>query len=98
MKGDGEEKWRWEWWGEDEREMERKRKRGEREFLQVCILTRCSGTIALLAEDSFLTFCVSPPSCSPSLKRVQLELGGKSPLIIFSDCDMDRAVRQVRED
>ena len=34
-------------------------------------------------------------SCSPSLKRVQLELGGKSPLIIFSDCDMERAVRQV---
>ena len=34
-------------------------------------------------------------SCSPSLKRVQLELGGKSPLIIFADCDMERAVRQV---
>lgn len=26
-------------------------------------------------------------------KKVSLELGGKSPLIIFSDCDVDRAVR-----
>ena len=30
------------------------------------------------------------------MKKCSLELGGKSPLIIFSDCDMDRAVRQVR--
>jgi len=28
-------------------------------------------------------------------KKVSLELGGKSPLIIFSDCDVDRAVRYV---
>ena len=35
-------------------------------------------------------------SCAKSnLKKVSLELGGKSPLIIFSDCDMDRAVRYV---
>jgi betaine-aldehyde dehydrogenase len=27
------------------------------------------------------------------LKQVTLELGGKSPLIIFGDCDIDRAVR-----
>ncbi|XP_031571747.1 cytosolic 10-formyltetrahydrofolate dehydrogenase-like isoform X1 [Actinia tenebrosa] len=34
-------------------------------------------------------------SCATSnLKKCSLELGGKSPLIIFSDCDMDRAVRQ----
>uniref|UniRef100_A0A8C6PBT3 Aldehyde dehydrogenase 1 family member L2 n=1 Tax=Nothobranchius furzeri TaxID=105023 RepID=A0A8C6PBT3_NOTFU len=33
-------------------------------------------------------------SCAISnLKKVSLELGGKSPLIIFSDCDMDKAVR-----
>uniref|UniRef100_A0A3B5KUL9 10-formyltetrahydrofolate dehydrogenase n=2 Tax=Xiphophorus couchianus TaxID=32473 RepID=A0A3B5KUL9_9TELE len=33
-------------------------------------------------------------SCALSnLKKVSLELGGKSPLIIFSDCDMDKAVR-----
>uniref|UniRef100_A0A673C2M5 Aldehyde dehydrogenase domain-containing protein n=1 Tax=Sphaeramia orbicularis TaxID=375764 RepID=A0A673C2M5_9TELE len=31
-------------------------------------------------------------SCAVSnLKKVSLELGGKSPLIIFSDCDMDKA-------
>jgi len=33
-------------------------------------------------------------SCADSnLKKTSLELGGKSPFIIFSDCDMDRAVR-----
>jgi formyltetrahydrofolate dehydrogenase len=35
-------------------------------------------------------------SCAVSnLKRVSLELGGKSPLIIFADCEMDKAVRQA---
>uniref|UniRef100_A0A669D2N5 10-formyltetrahydrofolate dehydrogenase n=1 Tax=Oreochromis niloticus TaxID=8128 RepID=A0A669D2N5_ORENI len=28
-----------------------------------------------------------------NVKKVSLELGGKSPLIIFSDCEMDKAVR-----
>lgn len=38
-------------------------------------------------------------SCALSnLKKVSLELGGKSPLIIFSDCDMDKAVRMVSDD
>uniref|UniRef100_A0A8C5MJY4 10-formyltetrahydrofolate dehydrogenase n=1 Tax=Leptobrachium leishanense TaxID=445787 RepID=A0A8C5MJY4_9ANUR len=33
-------------------------------------------------------------SCAVSnLKKVSLELGGKSPLIIFNDCDFDKAVR-----
>ncbi|XP_050412601.1 cytosolic 10-formyltetrahydrofolate dehydrogenase isoform X2 [Patella vulgata] len=33
-------------------------------------------------------------SCAKSnLKKVSLELGGKSPLVIFSDCDLEKAVR-----
>ncbi|XP_052752102.1 cytosolic 10-formyltetrahydrofolate dehydrogenase [Galleria mellonella] len=33
-------------------------------------------------------------SCAASnMKKVSLELGGKSPLIIFEDCDLDKAVR-----
>ena len=35
-------------------------------------------------------------SCAKAnLKKVSLELGGKSPLVIFSDCDLDKAVRMV---
>ncbi len=30
-----------------------------------------------------------------NVKKVSLELGGKSPLIIYGDCDMDKAVRLV---
>lgn len=40
----------------------------------------------------------SCPTCScavSNVKKVSLELGGKSPLIIFADCDMDKAVRVV---
>lgn len=35
-------------------------------------------------------------SCASSnLKKCSLELGGKSPLIIFADCDMDKAVKNA---
>ncbi|XP_070264059.1 mitochondrial 10-formyltetrahydrofolate dehydrogenase [Myotis yumanensis] len=32
-------------------------------------------------------------SAASNLKKVSLELGGKSPLIIFNDCEIDKAVR-----
>lgn len=36
-------------------------------------------------------------SCAVSnLKKVSLELGGKSPFLIFADCDLDKAIRMVR--
>ena len=34
-------------------------------------------------------------SCSINVKKVSLELGGKSALLIFDDCELDRAVKQV---
>lgn len=38
-----------------------------------------------------------PYSCALSnVKKVSLELGGKSPLIIFADCDLNKAVQMVR--
>jgi aspartate-semialdehyde dehydrogenase len=30
--------------------------------------------------------------CAPTIKRLQLELGGHAPLIVFADADLDRAV------
>lgn len=38
-------------------------------------------------------FCFS--CARANLKKVSLELGGKSPLVIFSDCDLEKAVRMV---
>ena len=57
----------------------------------------CSS-VDVTVRWNFMPFV--PPCCScavSNLKKVSLELGGKSPLIIFSDCDMDKAVRMVRE-
>lgn len=34
-------------------------------------------------------------SCASNLKKVSLELGGKSPLVIFEDCDLEKAVKNV---
>lgn len=39
--------------------------------------------------------CFTPSCAVSNVKKVSLELGGKSPLIIFGDCDMDKAVRLV---
>lgn len=35
-------------------------------------------------------------SCAQSnIKKCSLELGGKSPLVIFADCDLDKAIKYV---
>lgn len=34
-------------------------------------------------------------AAAPSLKRLSMELGGKSPVVVFDDCDVDRAVDAV---
>lgn len=34
-------------------------------------------------------------SSESNLKKVSLELGGKSPLVIFDDCDLEKSVRMV---
>jgi len=31
-------------------------------------------------------------ACSKSMKRITMELGGKSPMVVFADCDLQRAV------
>lgn len=35
-------------------------------------------------------------SAKSNLKKVSLELGGKSPLIVFDDCDLDKSVKMVK--
>ena len=32
-------------------------------------------------------------ACAPGIKKITLEMGGKSPLIIFEDADIDNAVQ-----
>ncbi|KAK3932617.1 Cytosolic 10-formyltetrahydrofolate dehydrogenase [Frankliniella fusca] len=34
-------------------------------------------------------------TCASNIKKCSLELGGKSPLVVFDDCDLDRAVRNA---
>ena len=46
-----------------------------------------------MLDTVIVTFVIH--SAAVNVKRVSLELGGKSPLIIFADCDMDKAVRLV---
>jgi len=63
----------------------------------------CGQAIADHPDVRKLGFTGSTPvgktimtSCAQSnLKKVSLELGGKSPLIIFADCDLNKAVRMA---
>lgn len=38
-------------------------------------------------------FCKIMEMSAKGIKPVTLELGGKSPLIIFADCDLENAVK-----
>lgn len=59
-------------------------------------------TLARSRKVSFLSFTGSTAtgkkvmsSASSTIKKVTLELGGKSPNIVFDDCDLDHAVKGV---
>uniref|UniRef100_H2YPX1 Aldehyde dehydrogenase domain-containing protein n=1 Tax=Ciona savignyi TaxID=51511 RepID=H2YPX1_CIOSA len=61
---------------------------------QVTPLTALKYELCLLIPAKIsLKYFYRPSAAVSNLKKVSLELGGKSPLIIFSDCDMDKAVR-----
>ena len=47
-------------------------------FAHICCIQFCQNSVNLIFFQG--------------IKHVSLELGGKSPLIIFDDCDLDNAV------
>lgn len=63
----------------------------------------CGNAVVAHPEVRKVAFTGSTPvgklimrGCSENvLKKCSLELGGKSPLIVFDDCDFDKAVRTV---
>ena len=46
-------------------------------------------------DETNIDFSQNFSAAVSNIKKVSLELGGKSPLVIFHDCDMDKAVKQV---
>ena len=38
---------------------------------------------------------VQKAAAETNLKKVSLELGGKSPVLIFDDCNLDKAIEEV---
>ncbi len=49
--------------------------------------------IAFIGESA--TGSLIQAQCAPTLKRVHFELGGKNPVIVFEDADLDRALDAV---
>ncbi|XP_071102502.1 4-trimethylaminobutyraldehyde dehydrogenase-like [Haliotis cracherodii] len=57
------------------------------------LLSRHPGVAKMSFTGSVPTGARIMEACAQDIKHVTLELGGKSPLIIFSDADMDNAVK-----
>lgn len=65
----------------------------------VCVLahSRCPSTgVAKVAfTGSVATGARIMGMCAPDVRAVSLELGGKSPVLVFPDADIDKAVEWV---
>lgn len=53
------------------------------------------GKKATITSHFLVGKTIMASSAQSNLKKVSLELGGKSPLIIFDDCDLAKAVRSA---
>ena len=57
------------------------------------VLADYSEKITLRRLKRKLYRLVMAAAAKSNLKRVALELGGKSPLVVMDDCDLEKAVR-----
>ena len=57
------------------------------------VLADYSERITLRRLKRKLYRLVMAAAAKSNLKRVALELGGKSPLVVMDDCDLEKAVR-----
>lgn len=62
----------------------------------VCVLSLILGQIAFTGSTA-TGRKIQELAAKSNLKRVSLELGGKSPSLIFDDADMDTAVAKSSE-
>jgi 5-carboxymethyl-2-hydroxymuconic-semialdehyde dehydrogenase len=58
-------------------------------------LTETPGIAAIAFVGESVTGSLIQAQSAPTLKRLHFELGGKNPVIVFADADLDRAVDAV---